>query len=98
MSKQIIELPCNFGDVVYALDNYCVDCFEYDDYCHIGCKNPKYRLKEHTVSRFDVTEKGIYICDFDRSMDGKLGEDVFLTKEEAEIALKKANAVEENNK
>lgn len=94
-TNPVIELPCNFGDTVWALDSYCIDCFEQNDYCHRGCKKPKYRLQKHIVRRFDVSENGIYICSFDRyEMYGKLGEDIFLTFEEAKVALEKANAIE----
>lgn len=84
----LIELPCKVGDTVWSLDNYCNDCHEYDDYCHRGCKNPKYRLQEHTVRRIEITEDVVYLCSFDRhEMYGKLGETVFLTRSEAEEAL-----------
>lgn len=91
-NNPVIEMPCNFGDTIWGLENYCEDCSEYSDYCHRGCKKPSYRLKEFVVKRFEVYEDGIMVCSYSHSdMYGKLGEDVFLTKEEAEEALEKAN-------
>lgn len=90
----LLRLPCKVGDTVWSLDNYCNECYDYDDYCHRDCKNPKYRLQKHIVRRLEVTENGIYICSFDRhEMYGKLGETIFLTKEEAEQALAKMREV-----
>ena len=86
--------PCKIGDIVWSLDNYCNECYDYDDYCHRDCKNPKYRLQKHIVRRLEVTENEIYICSFDRhEMYGKLGETIFLTKEEAEQELAKMKEV-----
>ena len=87
-----VQLPCNFGDTVWGLENYCNDCFEYSDYCHRDCTKPSYRLKEFVVKRFEVYEDGMFVCGYSHSdMYGRLGEDVFLTREEAEAALEKAN-------
>lgn len=88
----VIELPCNFGDTLWGLENYCNDC-PYDfDGCHRGCTKPAYRLKQFVVDHFKVSKNGIEICSFSPiDMSGKLGEDVFFTKEEAMIALEKAN-------
>ena len=76
-SKNTIELPCNIGDSCYPL--------------------PRYRtpIVERKVSRITFTKRNVIIGYYEN--DGQyrpplrtrtLGDDVFLTKEEAEAKLK----------
>lgn len=76
-SENVIELPCNIGDVCYPLPRY---------------KTP---IVERKVSRITLSKRNIIIGYYEN--DGQyrpplrtriLGEDVFLTKEEAEAKMK----------
>lgn len=76
-SDNVIELPCNIGDSCYPLPR---------------CKKP---IVERKVSRITISKRNIIIGYYEN--DGQyrpplrtrtLGEDVFLTKEEAEAKMK----------
>ena len=86
----VIVLPCKVGDTYYTVQKYCNtdpfdtkkepvmpwDCENYC--CRDDCSFKEYRVDEH---RFDTVG-------FILSAKGKIGKTVFLTREEAERALK----------
>ena len=82
----LLRLPCKVGDTVYTV-KYYFDCkFGYN--CPLGYAEGKNNCDkglscEHEYKKFFVGEKI-----FDASMTDDIGKTVFLTKEEAEQALK----------
>ena len=74
LSNGVIVPPCKVGDVVYFLDAICVDdSYCINNCCCIDCKYAELQVRE---------------IDFDLSMYKEIGKTVFLTKEDAEKALK----------
>lgn len=72
-SSRYIEVPCKVGDTVYELVNWC----DYTD-CHFeGCAGCSH-----------CNEKGIVERKFNYSYLGQIGKTVFLSREDAEKALK----------
>ena len=84
---KLIRLPCKIGDEVYQIAGYCWDCSEQTDYCHLNCEKPKYRIRKFIVNHFEVDEKNAIEIHGRLGYSGILGKTVFLTKEEAEVAL-----------
>ena len=86
----VIVLPCKVGDTYYTVQKYCnTDPFDTkkepvmpwdceSHCCRDDCSFKEYRVDEH---RFDTVG-------FILSAKGKIGKTVFLTREEAERALK----------
>ena len=86
----VIVLPCKVGDTYYTIQKYCNtdpldtkkepvmpwDCENYC--CRDDCSFKEYRVDEH---RFDTVG-------FILNAKEKIGKTVFLTREEAERALK----------
>lgn len=73
LSNGVIVLPCNIGDTVYVIVNWC----DYTN-CHFeGC-----------AGCFNCNNKGIVERKFNYSMIEDFGKTVFLTREEAETKLK----------
>lgn len=88
---KVVTLPCNIGDTIWGLNNYCVDCVIQTDFCHKNCKEPSYRLDKGTVDHFEIYKDSIIVCSSDNTISGELGKDVFLLQSEAETALEIAN-------
>lgn len=85
----LFSLPCKIGDTVWGLVNYCNDCELYDNFCHRGCKKPRYRLKEFKINHFEIHNNGLRVSALSHyDGEGKWGETVFFTREDAENALK----------
>lgn len=86
----VIVLPCKVGDIYYTIQKYCNtdpfdtkkepvmpwDCENYC--CRSDCSFKEYRIDEH---RFDTVG-------FILNAKEKIGKSIFLTREEAERALK----------
>lgn len=82
----LLRLPCKVGSTVYTV-KYYFDC-KFDYNCPLGYAEGKNNCDkglscEHEYKKFFVGEKI-----FDASMTDDIGKTVFLTKEEAEQALK----------
>ena len=73
--KKSVELPCNTGDKLYWVGNY----------------RGKKRVVEYTVEDVTISNGKPYVISCGRTLwflYSDLGRDVFLTREEAEQALK----------
>ena len=86
---RLIELPCAVGDTVYLISSQYSECSKYqerfNDYNCQGCENECDSHKEYFiyVNENMSAEWIVRAMRFNR-----FGEDVFLTKEEAEAKLK----------
>lgn len=102
LKNGVIVPPCKVGDKVYYLATECDNCAEQEDYCYRGCKKPKGYTK---VNKTVIEQFRIRGDQFDSMTDTKalastyshdfyfrdIGKTVFLTREEAERALKGGN-------
>ena len=85
---RLIELPCGVGDTVYLISSQYSECSKYqerfDDYNCQGCENECDSHKEYFI-HVNENMSAEWIV---RAMRlNRFGEDVFLTKEEAEAKL-----------
>lgn len=86
---RLIELPCAVGDTVYLISSQYSECSKYqerfNDYNCQGCENECDSHKEYFI-HVNENMSAEWIV---RAMRlNRFGEDVFLTKEEAEAKLK----------
>lgn len=89
--SRIVELPVSVGDSFYTIQRYCntdpyetekepVMAWDCEKYCGRGdCSFSEYRIEEHKFGTVDFILK----------VEKDLGKKVFLTREEAEEALRK---------
>ena len=95
----LLRLPCKVGDTVYTVDLDCEDnpdhtkmCFCWDKSCK-SCEKAYLRVWENRTKTVNirgiVAEMGL--C----GEDGGFGKTVFLTRAEAEAALKEQEANDE---
>lgn len=85
---RLIELPCAVGDTVYLISSQYSECSKYqerfNDYNYQGCENECDSHKEYFI-HINENMSAEWIV---RAMRlNRFGEDVFLTKEEAEAKL-----------
>ena len=85
---RLIELPCDVGDTVYLISSQYSECSKYqerfNDYNCQGCENECDSHKEYFI-HVNENMSAEWIV---RAMRlNRFGEDVFLTKEEAEAKL-----------
>lgn len=84
---RVIVLPCKVGDTLYQLSSAYTECTVYgvrkDDYCCEGCEVP---CDSHKVIFIDTIRPSSLVTTI-RCCE-ELGKTVFLTREEAEKALK----------
>ena len=102
LANDVIVPPCKIGQEVWFLTNACDGCRSMDDWCHKGCKKPTgiTKIASGIVHKFDISSNGFkyietygrdaYYHDHSFRFDS-FGKTVFLTREEAEIALKEFN-------
>jgi hypothetical protein len=95
LANGVIVPPCKAGDTYYTIQQYCnTDPFETEKepvmpwdcekYCgRADCSFKEHRIEEH---RFGTV-------DFILRVENKIGKTIFLTKEEAERALKEREKV-----
>lgn len=86
---RLIELPCAVGDTVYLISSQYSECSKYqerfNDYNCQGCENECDSHKEYFI-HVNENMSAEWIV---RAMRlNRFGEDVFLTKEAAEVKLK----------
>lgn len=92
---RLIELPCAVGDTVYLISSQYSECSKYqerfNDYNCQGCENECDSHKEYFI-HVNENMSAEWIV---RAMRlNRFGEDVFLTKEEAEAKLAEMRGVE----
>lgn len=92
---RLIELPCAVGDTVYLISSQYSECSKYqerfNDYNCQGCENECDSHKEYFI-HVNENMSAEWIV---RAMRlNRFGEDVFLTKEEAEAKLKEMDGAE----
>lgn len=92
---RLIELPCAVGDTVYLISSQYSECSKYqerfNDYNCQGCENECDSHKEYFI-HVNENMSAEWIV---RAMRlNRFGEDVFLTKEEAEAKLSEMECVE----
>lgn len=92
---RLIELPCAVGDTVYLISSQYSECSKYqerfNDYNCQGCENECDSHKEY----FIYVNENMSAEWIVRAMRlNRFGEDVFLTKEEAEAKLKEMDGAE----
>lgn len=77
-----VRLPCKVGDIVYCVAEHCGGCHYYDDVLN----------KEEFDSMISACKKckrmEIIKCNFTLDLFYEFGKTVFLTREEAEKALR----------
>lgn len=92
---RLIELPCAVGDTVYLISSQYSECSKYqerfNDYNCQGCENECDSHKEYFI-HVNENMSAEWIV---RAMRlNRFGEDVFLTKEEAEAKLAEMECAE----
>ena len=92
---RLIELPCAVGDTVYLISSQYSECSKYqerfNDYNCQGCENECDSHKEYFI-HVNENMSAEWIV---RAMRlNRFGEDVFLTKEEAEAKLAEMEGAE----
>ena len=76
--SKFIELPCKVGDIVWCIGTPCGGCECYNEV-----------MKEEFIEKCRKCAKvEIIECKFDYELIEEFGKTVFLTKEEAEQALR----------
>lgn len=91
LANDVIVLPCKVGDTVYRLNSICSCVNEATVKAVYYTEDKKYYPKSHIIIQYDL-HRGrtrVNFCEF--------GKTVFLTREEAEKALKGYEG-DENNK
>lgn len=79
----LVRLPCKFGDTVYMLS------YRYDCKNNYDCKAfQKWKCEENIPCEYEKKEYFVKKSQFCITMLNSLGKTVFLTREEAEKALK----------
>ena len=94
--SKIIELPCKVGDVVYS---YCEELYRILPYFidQIIISYDSDSLNNEYVTFDGISSNASeLLADMDFTVD-EIGKTVFLTREEAETALKKLNVEREKN-
>lgn len=83
--SQYIKLPCKVGDTVYVIDDHygLIECIVNE--IHVGVGNELYYNLFYYEQTTDEPDELIDEFDFDNN---DIGETVFLTKSEAEKALR----------
>ena len=90
-SDRIVELPCKVGDELYVLNRGNIPQKMILDEPDIRC----HCTKEHNLCMALCDDTKHNICAYRLKNDGSdIGEEVFLTKEEAEAKLKEMNGNE----
>lgn len=90
LANGVIVPPCKVGDTVYLIDKECLDCPHfrdggYSDWCECVLDDSK------AMFETDFDKDCVYSINettFTYGMIDRIGKTVFLTKEEAEKALK----------
>ena len=77
---RLVILPCKVGDTVYALDRFC-DGSKGDCDSWVACKECEDYQQEVSEYRIGTLAQAVSVIEM-------LGKTVFLTREEAEAALK----------
>ena len=91
----LLKLPCKVGDMVYVFEPcHCYNNYKDDQNCHHAkTKASKYievvRVPKKYNSRSNTNCVKLYERPFKMDYLTKIGKSVFLTKEEAEEALRK---------
>lgn len=80
---RLLVLPCKVGDTIYQTKYKCV-CTLGHTFLHNTCHSPI----ECTKCRAVKVERWIIETTFSIDMLDRIGKDLFLTREEAEVALK----------
>ena len=75
---KLLKLPCAVGDTVYIVEDDCD--YGWDCYTKAMCKNCEYRNLHIEEDIFSLSEIALHLNNF--------GKTVFITREEAEAALK----------
>ena len=93
IANGVIVPPCKVGDTVFQIEKKCLDCPNYtdggySDYCECALDDNK-NMFEVDFDKDCIYE--IFKSKFIYSMIDKIGKTVFLTKEDAEKALKERN-------
>ena len=90
LANGVIVPPCKVGDTVYEINKMCLGCIHftdsgYSDWCECTLDDDKLMFE------CDFDKECIYEIipkNFGYEMIGNFGKTVFLTREEAEAALK----------
>jgi hypothetical protein len=90
----LLRLPCKVGDTVYYISSQYSKCTAYgesfdDEYCCCGCEEECDSRKEYYITEMQVGYIGWIIDKM-----GSFNEKWFLTKPEAEQALRKMKEAE----
>lgn len=102
--SRFIKLPCKIGDTVYYLATECDGCKDDKDYCQASCKKSKgfTKIKTTIIKQFHIQGNQFdNMTDTDSAWSSSahyfyirdIGKTVFLIKEEAERALRKAGDI-----
>ena len=82
----LLKLPCKIGNAVYEVIDY-LDC-KYDYNCPLSFSQGAYDCENGLHCRHEYKKYFVNEAKFNHHMIDKIGETVFLTKEEAEQKLK----------
>ncbi len=92
LANGVIVLPCKVGDMVYQLKENCI-CTIGHRYLHNTCNRPtSCQDCPHVEIKRWIVETTFSLCMLDR-----IGQDFFVTKEQAEKALAEVANEQRNN-